>query len=163
MTSSEILEVPSEDWASPLVSPASCSLSASWIGKSSVMVESPSPDPMLISYPPQSDSSSDSSTLSGWVGTSSLSMSLAGFALGLCFGFGFLGDCVGLSQMKPIGSRRFRWGVLVRHSLFSFLTLNTGIPSLGWLKTTYGSCSHLSANLRFPSRLSTFTSTRSPT
>jgi hypothetical protein len=59
-----------EDWASPLVSPASCSLSASGIGKSSVMVESPSPDPMLISYPPQSDSSSDSSTLSGWVGTS---------------------------------------------------------------------------------------------
>jgi hypothetical protein len=39
MTSFEILEVPSEDWASPLVSPASCSLSASWIGKSSVMVE----------------------------------------------------------------------------------------------------------------------------
>jgi hypothetical protein len=27
MTSSEILEVPSEDWASPLASPASCSLS----------------------------------------------------------------------------------------------------------------------------------------
>ena len=97
---------------------------------------------MLISYPPQSDSSSDSSTLSGWVGTSSLS--LACFALGLCFGF--LGAGVGLSLMKPIGSRRFRWSVLVRPSLFSFLTLNTGIPSLGWLKTTYGSCSHLSAN-----------------
>ena len=77
------------------------------------MVESPSPDPMLISYPPQSDSSSGSSTLSGWVGTSSLSMSLAGFALGLCFGF--LGAGVGLSQMKPIGSR-FRWSVLVRPS-----------------------------------------------
>jgi hypothetical protein len=52
-----------------------------------------------------------------------------------------------------------RWSDLVRPSLFSFLTLNTGIPSLGWLKTTYGSCSHLSANLCFPSKLTTFTST----
>jgi hypothetical protein len=65
------------------------------------------------------------------VGTSYLS--LAGFALCLCFGFGFLGAGVDLSLMKPIGSRRFRWSVLVRPSLFSFLTLNTGIPSLGWL------------------------------
>jgi hypothetical protein len=60
---------------------------------------------------------------------------------------------------NPIGRRKFLCNVLCRPSPFSRWTAYTGMSLLGWLTILYGSSSHLSVILCFPSKATILTST----
>ena len=84
-------------------------------------------------------------------------LGFSGDFIGFNLGYGFGGVLTVLSEIWPIGRSRFLWSVLNLPSPYSFLTLKTsGIFKFGCDMIIYGSSSHLSAILCFPSNATFF-------